>query len=88
MHRIDLARATGRDLVLTADHDGVIVADVVAGWMQRHQQPCRVTLTGAAGGSFGSGDGGEEIAMDTVEFCRVVSGRAAGTGLLATEVAF
>ena len=30
MHRLDLARATGQDLVLTADHDGVIVADVVA----------------------------------------------------------
>ena len=30
MHRLDLARATGRELVLTADHDGVIVADVVA----------------------------------------------------------
>ena len=27
MHRLDLARATGQDPVLTADHDGVIVAD-------------------------------------------------------------
>jgi uncharacterized protein (TIGR03083 family) len=32
MHRMDLARATGRDPVLTADHDGVIVADIVAEW--------------------------------------------------------
>jgi len=27
MHRLDLARATGQDPVLTADHNGVIVAD-------------------------------------------------------------
>ena len=30
MHRLDLARATGQDPVLTAEHDGVIEADVVA----------------------------------------------------------
>ena len=29
MHRVDISRATGRDLVLTAEHDGRIVADVV-----------------------------------------------------------
>jgi len=28
MHRIDIARATGRDLVLTPDHDGRLVDDV------------------------------------------------------------
>jgi uncharacterized protein (TIGR03083 family) len=39
MHRMDLARATGRDPVLTADHDGVIVADIVAEWARRHGQP-------------------------------------------------
>jgi hypothetical protein len=32
MHRLDLARATGQDPVHTADHDAVIVADVVAEW--------------------------------------------------------
>ena len=30
MHRVDIARATGRDLVLTAGHDGRIVADRTA----------------------------------------------------------
>ena len=30
MHRADIARATGTDLVLTAEHDGVLVADVAA----------------------------------------------------------
>ena len=32
MHGLDLARATGQTPVLTADHDGVIAADVVAEW--------------------------------------------------------
>jgi uncharacterized protein (TIGR03083 family) len=39
MHRIDITDATGADLVLTADHDGVIVADIVAEWAARHGQP-------------------------------------------------
>ena len=30
MHRVDITRATGREHVLTAEHDGRIVADVVA----------------------------------------------------------
>ena len=51
MHRIDTARATGAELVLTPEHDGVIVADVVAEWARRHQQPFTLELTGAAGGS-------------------------------------
>src|SRR5262245_35300391 len=39
MHRADIARAIDTDLVLTADHDGVLVADVVAEWAARHGQP-------------------------------------------------
>ena len=48
------------DPVLTADHDGVIVADVVAEWARRHGQPYQLKLTGPAGGSWTSGTGGEE----------------------------
>lgn len=89
MHRIDLAHATGHELVLSADHDGVIVADVVAEWAERHGQPFRLTLTGPAGGTFGSSDGdGEELTMDAIDFCRVLARRASGNGLLATEVPF
>jgi len=93
MHRLDLARATGRAPVLTADHDGVIVADVVAEWARRHGQPYRLVLTGPAGGSWSSGTGGAEIVMDAADFCRVVSGRPGPdgdqpTGLLATQVPF
>jgi hypothetical protein len=36
MHRMDIAHATGREPVLTADHDGRIVADVAAEWARRH----------------------------------------------------
>jgi uncharacterized protein (TIGR03083 family) len=88
MHRVDAARATGRTMVLTPEHDGRIVADVVAEWARRHGRPFRLHLTGPAGGSFVAGTGGEELTVDAVEFCRTLSGRARGDGLLATEVPF
>jgi uncharacterized protein (TIGR03083 family) len=88
MHRVDIARATSRPLVLSPDHDGRIVADVAAEWARRHGQPFTLHLEGAAGGSFISGTGGEEITIDAVEFCRILSGRATGAGLLTQEVPF
>jgi uncharacterized protein (TIGR03083 family) len=88
MHRVDLTRATGRALELTPDHDRRIVADVVAEWARAHGQPYRLTLTGPAGGSWSAGSGGEEITLDAVEFCRILSGRAVGGGLLAHAVPF
>ncbi|HLG01573.1 MAG TPA: maleylpyruvate isomerase family mycothiol-dependent enzyme [Acidimicrobiia bacterium] len=89
MHRVDISRATGRDLVLTPEHDGRIVADVVAEWARRHGQPFTLTLTGPAGGEFVGGDGSREhITIDALEFCRTLSGRAAGEGLLSQQVPF
>jgi uncharacterized protein (TIGR03083 family) len=88
MHRVDISRATGRPLVLTPDHDGRIVADVVAEWARRHGRPFSLRLEGPAGGSYTTTGPGEEITLDAVEFCRVVSGRAAGTGLLTQGVPF
>jgi uncharacterized protein (TIGR03083 family) len=88
MHRIDLARATGRPLQLTADHDGRLVADVVADWAKLHGQPFTLTLTGPAGGSWARGTDGEAITLDAIEFCRILSGRASGNGLLTTAVPF
>lgn len=89
MHRIDVCRAIGRDPVLTADHDGRIVADVVAEWARRHGQPFALVLTGPAGGRFAVGrDGGAELSLDAVEFCRTLAGRAPATGLLSTIVPF
>ena len=88
MHRVDIVRATGRDLLLTADHDGVLVADVVAEWAERHGSPHRLRLTGPAGGTWTTGRGGPELELDAVEFCRIVSGRGTGEGLLAQQVPF
>jgi uncharacterized protein (TIGR03083 family) len=93
MHRLDLARATGQQPVLSADHDGVIVADIVAEWARRHGQPYRLELTGPAGGIWSVGTGGEQIVMDAADFCRAVSGRpdphgAQPAGLLTTQVPF
>lgn len=88
MHRIDLARATGVELVVDHDHEGRIVADVVAEWARRHGRPFTLKLSGPAGGFFESGQGGENIEEDAIQFCRIVSGRAAGEGLLSTPVPF
>ncbi|MGA7989029.1 MAG: maleylpyruvate isomerase family mycothiol-dependent enzyme [Candidatus Dormiibacterota bacterium] len=88
IHRIDISRAIGREVALSADHDGRIVADVVADWARRHGQPFTLTLTGPAGGCFTAGPGGAELEVDAVEFCRILSGREPGAGLLATRVTF
>jgi hypothetical protein len=88
MHRVDIARATGRVLVLTAEHDGALVAGVVAEWADRHGQPYRLRLTGPAGGSWSRGDGAPQLEVDAVEFCRTLCGRAPGEGLLAQQVPF
>lgn len=88
MHRSDIAAAAGRALMLTAGHDGILVADVAAEWAQRHGQPCTLTLTGPAGGCRAWGTGGPVYELDAVEFCRIVSGRGSGDGLLAIRVPF
>ena len=82
MHRIDVARATGSPPVLSGEHDGRLVADIVAEWARRHGRPFTLTLTGPAGGRFRAGDGGESHTRDAVEFVRVLTGRADGPGVL------
>ena len=88
MHRVDITRATGTPMELTPDHDGRIVADVVAEWARRHGQPFTLRLAGPAGGAWASGSGGEDIELDAVEFCRILADRAEGTGLLTQRVPF
>lgn len=90
MHRVDLARATGRPMVLTPEHDGRIVANVVADWAENHGRPFRLVLTGPAGGTFVHGDAtsGELHELDAVEFGRTLAGRTPGAGLLSTGVLF
>lgn len=88
LHRVDIARATGRTLSLDPAVDGRVVADVVREWAGRHGEPFRLELTGPAGGRFVAGGGGPELRHDAVEFCRILSGRAPADGLLATRVLF
>ena len=95
MHRVDAARATGREMELTPEHDGRIVADVVAEWYRRHGQAFTLTLAGPAGGSFGALGTADEpsiepvqLELDAVEFCRILAGREPGDGLLSTVVPF
>ena len=91
MHRADVAQVTSYEMDLTADHDGRIVADVVAEWARRHGQPFALELTGPAGGSFdeaADSPDAETLTLDAVEFCRTVGGRVEAPGLLATVVPF
>jgi uncharacterized protein (TIGR03083 family) len=99
MHRVDASRATGRELHLTAEHDGHLVADVVAEWARRHGRPFTLRLTGPAGGTFTSSgtspapvpaepSAPEELELDAVELCRTLAGRTEGSGLLTTIVPF
>jgi hypothetical protein len=88
MHRCDIAAATGRPMELSADHDGVLVADIAAEWAARHGQPCTLALTGPAGGAWAWGDDGPSYRLDAIDFCRILSGRGTGEDLLATRVPF
>ena len=91
MHRVDATRAASRPLEPSADHDGRIVADVVAEWARRHRKPFELELAGPAGGRYAHNPElpeSERISLDAVEFCRTLAGRRPATGLLATIVPF
>jgi uncharacterized protein (TIGR03083 family) len=88
MHRIDIVRATGAKHVVTPDHDGRIVADVVAEWAGRHGMPYALRLSGPAGGSWLNDTNGPLIELDGIDFCRALSGRGPADGLLTTLVPF
>jgi uncharacterized protein (TIGR03083 family) len=85
-HRIDLSVATGHPMGLTAEHDGRLVADLVAEWAGIHGEPFVLVLDGPAGGTFVQGAGGEHAEIDAVDFVRTVSGRLPGTGVLANPL--
>ncbi len=81
-HRMDIAAATGRPMDLDAEHDGRIVADIVAEWAGTHGEPFVLELTGPAGATFVAGHGGEEVSIDTLAFIAILAERAEGTGVL------
>jgi uncharacterized protein (TIGR03083 family) len=88
MHRLDISRATGRDMEVSAAHDGRIVANVVADWAHRHGRPFTLVLGGSAGGRWHAGNGGALLELDALDFCWTLAGRAPGHGLLTTLVPF
>jgi hypothetical protein len=47
-----------------------------------HGEPCTLDLSGPAGGCYVAGTGGEHVAMDAIESCRILSGRGYGEGVL------
>ena len=85
-HRIDIHTAIDRPMNLTADHDGRLVADIVAEWASIHGQPFELVLEGAAGGKFTQGVDGERIELDALDFVRTLSGRLPGTGVLSNPL--
>jgi uncharacterized protein (TIGR03083 family) len=77
MHRVDLARASGRRLVLGA-HDRVVVAQVVAELARAWQgPPALLELTGPAGGrwTLGQRAPAATVRADAVDYLRALSGR-------------
>jgi uncharacterized protein (TIGR03083 family) len=86
MHRIDIARATGHEPELTADHDGRLIADMVADWAGTNHHPFSIHLSGPAGGGFTSGTDGPELDIDATDWVWIISGREPGTGLLANPL--
>ncbi|MFI5054571.1 MAG: maleylpyruvate isomerase family mycothiol-dependent enzyme [Acidimicrobiia bacterium] len=84
MHRIDLARATDKPLDIDSDHDGRIVADLVAEWAGTHGEPFTLELEGPAAGHYSAGvaGSGEHVRIDAIEFSRIVAERAHGDGIL------
>ena len=91
MHRVDVAHALDRPMHLSAEHDGRIVADVVAEWARRHGKPFVLELTGPAGGTYGHATDVadiEHLSIDAIEFCRLLAGRGPTTGLYTTVVPF
>ena len=86
MHRIDTCRAVGLDPVLTPEHDGRLLEDMVAEWTKLHNLSITLRLEGPAGGTFVRGTGDEELTIDAVEWIWILSGRGIGTGVLNKEL--
>ena len=82
MHRIDIARAAGIAPELDAEHDGRIVADIVAEWSRRHVSPSPRPRPARPAASSAPAPAASAQTVDAVEFARVLSGRAEGPGIL------
>jgi uncharacterized protein (TIGR03083 family) len=77
MHRVDVSRATGREIDL-GKPEARLVADVARDWARRHGVDAAIELHGPAGSALiGATGAAATIRGDAVEFCRVLAGRAA-----------
>ena len=85
-HRIDIHAAIDRPMRLSADHDGRLVADIVAEWASIHGQPFELVLDGPAGGKYSQGVDGERVDIDAIDFVRTLAGRLPGTGVLSNPL--
>jgi uncharacterized protein (TIGR03083 family) len=81
-HRIDLAQATGKPFDADAEHDGRILADIVAEWATTHDEPFTLELAGPAGGTFTRGSGGEAVRLEATQLVRILAERVPGEGVL------
>jgi uncharacterized protein (TIGR03083 family) len=83
MHRLDICRATGRELVQTREHDGRITALVVRDLARKLTpklagQAVAYELTGLAGGCWSIGESARPMAsitMDVLDFHLLAAGR-------------
>ena len=76
MHRIDISRATKKEMTL-GEPERRIVADVVRHWVRNSKADARLELDGEAGGVFIAGTGSRvTIKGDALDFCRLMCGRA------------
>jgi uncharacterized protein (TIGR03083 family) len=84
MHRVDLSRAIGRTFNATTQHDGRLVADIIAEWATTHTDPFTLKLTGPAGGTFvrDPADPGDCFEVDAIDCCRILSGRGSPVSVL------
>ena len=73
---------------MTVHHAGPVMRPDRPEWARRHGQPFTLTLTGTAGGQWRSGEAGEHLQLDALDFCWIVAARQPGTGLMATKVPF
>lgn len=75
MHRIDISRATGAELVV-GPSEARLIEDVVCDWERRRKVRALVTLTGPAGGAYRLGRSPEAaVEGDAIVFARVLGGR-------------
>lgn len=83
MHRLDICRATNRDMVQSPEHDGRITALVVRDLRRRlaarlGKHTVLFQLTGAAGGDWAVGESDvsdAQVCMNVNDFHRLASGR-------------